>query len=145
MPYILELPPDADLKLRQRASRRHMTPEEYLQAKMLGWLRPRLGANTRITPEEKEIIDALNAQLSRGLWERIYDLQEKARGGATEEERGELLKLLEQTEQWNVRRLTEVMKMARKRNMHMTTFMHINKIGHHPVAEEIAQRYRLLD
>ena len=53
MPYTLELPPDADLKLRQRASRRHMTPEDYLQAKMLGWLRPRPEPNVRMTPEEK--------------------------------------------------------------------------------------------
>ena len=91
------------------------------------------------------MIDALNAQLSYDLWERIYTLQEKVRQEATEEEQNELLQLLEQTERWNVRRLTMLVEIARKRGMDMTTFMRVNKIGHHPIADEIAEKYRLLD
>ncbi len=142
MPITLDLPPELETRLRARASRRQMTPEEYLRTIAVDRLRPRVTTGMTLTPEERRVIGDLNAELSRDFWLRYYFLQQKARTDATSEERDEALELGARSEEWNTRRLTVVMEMTKKRSVTVTEFMRHNKIGHHPMARELSDRYR---
>lgn len=142
MPLTVMLPSDEYSKLHKRASRRGMTPEDYLRTIALDKLNPRRASDYLLTKEEKKTIATLNDELTRDFWSRYYELQELARTEISDVEHEELMRLLDKAEEWNVRRLTLLMEMAKQRGIDMTTFMRRNKIRHHPVANEFSAEYR---
>ncbi len=112
-----------------------MTPKDYLQAKMLGWLRPRPEPSVRMTLEERQTLDALNAELPRDFWLRYNALQEKTHEATfTTHERDELEVMLSKTGEWNERRIHLFIVMAKRRGMGWSDLMRQLHISHHPDA-----------
>ncbi|MBC8139545.1 MAG: hypothetical protein H8F28_27005 [Fibrella sp.] len=59
MSLTLKLPPEMDSKLRARAARRGMTPEDYLKAIAIDRLRPRRTSAATLTPQETAMAGSL--------------------------------------------------------------------------------------
>ena len=146
MPYTIELSPDMETRLQKRAARRGMTPDDYLQARTLNWLNPRHTNPTPpdiLTPDERKILDDLNAELPREFWVRYYALQAKASEGTlTHGENKQLEAMLDKSGDWNIRRIETIIPMASRRGMGWTELMRRLGITHHPVADQVAQEYR---
>lgn len=137
MSITLELPADMDSKLRARASRRGMTPEDYLRTIALDRLRPRRSSYQSLSAEEQETIAKLNGELTRDFWHRYKELERKIiSGDFSEAERDEALELARQSEAWNVRRISAINEMAERRGMKWDALMRQLKMSHHPDAGE---------
>ena len=105
------------LALRQMAEREHVANHTTLKA------------------EEQARLDALNTELPKAFWKRYRALAAKlSEERITEEERQELIRLTDQSEAWNVRRLELLEELAQKRGMHFPELMQTLGIRHHPDA-----------
>lgn len=136
MPYTLELSPDMDSILRTRASRRGLTPEDYLRTITEDRLRPRRGANGLLTSQEREDVTLLNAELSPDFWRRYSELTGKLSAGTLTETEGEEIKQLTAREEaWSGKRIALLQPMARKRQISLLELMKRNGIRHHPDAD----------
>ena len=134
MPYTLELSPDRDTLLRDRANRLGQTPEEYLRKIVEDRLRPR---RSLLTHEEQEAIALLNAELTPDFWRRYSELTEKLRARIiTETEHEEIKQFATQEEAWSAKRLALLHPMAQERNLSLLEFMKRNNISHHPDADQ---------
>lgn len=92
------------------------------------------GARLRLTADERAALDALNGELPPDLWERYRLLSTRVRKGE-ERARAELLQRIQKIEEWNVRRVTLLEGMARRRGTHFPELIKANDIRHHPDAE----------
>lgn len=139
MPITLELSPDVEKDLREEAMRRNIGVETLASTYFAqSWTRSRRRkhlASDTLTLEEQQTIARLNAELPRTFWSRYNALQEKIHQRTiTDEEGRELSTLIEQSEEWNIRRIEAISVMAKKRGIRWTDFMQRFGISHHPEA-----------
>jgi hypothetical protein len=134
MTLTLELPPELETRLHQEAARKGVEPETLVREVVARHLR-RSRPKVKLTAEEQASLNALNAELSPSFWKRYRTLQNRRRAERlTEAEHTELLQMVQETEAWNVRRLTLLEQMAQAHGMHFPELMTTLGIRHHPDA-----------
>jgi hypothetical protein len=139
MPITLELSPDIEKDVREEAMLRNIGVEILASNHFAqSWNKSRRRKHSPLdllTSEEQQVIADLNAELSQAFWSRYNALQEKINQRTiTDEESQELSTLVEQSEDWNIRRIEAISVMAQKRGMRWTDFMQRLQISHHPEA-----------
>ncbi|MBC7807857.1 MAG: hypothetical protein H7145_17120 [Akkermansiaceae bacterium] len=139
MPITLELSPDLENDLRIEATRRNVGVEklasDYFSRSWRSRHRKRSPLDI-LTPGEQEVIEKLNAELTREFWHRYKELERKiSDADFSEAEREEALEMSRRSEAWNVRRITAIDEMARRRGMKWDELMRQLKISHHPGAK----------
>jgi antitoxin component of RelBE/YafQ-DinJ toxin-antitoxin module len=99
----------------------------------------RLQPAVALTDEEKKTIEALYAELSPDYWRRRRSLEARQRNEKISEvEREELLALIDQGEDWNVRRLEYLFMLAQRYGKPHDHFLDVLGLRHHPLAEKAA-------
>jgi hypothetical protein len=124
MTITLEITPELEEVLRQRAQRAGLPPDGYI----LKLLRERLGGGERLPPhlphEETELLQQINQGLPPETWARYQALKEKRDARTlTPDEHAELLALTDEVELWNARRLELVLALARLRQVPLRVMM----------------------
>jgi hypothetical protein len=93
----------------------------------------------RLTAGEQQKIAALYDELTPDYWRKRRTLEARQRAGSlAEAEREELLALIEQGEDWNVRRLEYLFALARRYEKPHDYFLEALGLRHHPLAEKAA-------
>ena len=118
MTLTLEISPELEQTLRAIAERRGLAPDRYV----LDVLQERLDREQHLPPHlpraEAELLQRINAGLSSATWERYRALKEKRDAETlTEAEHAELIRLVNEVEGWNVRRLEAVAELAKLRGV----------------------------
>ena len=95
-----------------------MAPDRYV----LDFLQKRLdrdrGLPSHLPRAEAELLQRINEGLAEATWERCPALKDKRDTDTlTEAEHGELIRLVNQVEGWNVRRLETVAELAKQRGV----------------------------
>lgn len=113
--------------------------------------RPRVAKATAmpdlLTPDERKIIDDLNAELPREFWLRYnahFDKLDAARRGKaeyTKDDEAVGLRFVEKIADVDARRLQAVIQMAQRRGANPADFWKRLNLGHHPDSD--AGRKRL--
>lgn len=89
----------------------------------------------QLTVEEQQAIQRLYAELGPQYWKRRNALEARQRGEVlSEEEREELIQLIEQGEDWNVRRLDYLFGLALRYGKPHDYFLDSLGLRHHPLA-----------
>jgi hypothetical protein len=89
------------------------------------------------TPEEMQAIHDLYGELGPDYWRRKNALEAKQRAGElSAQEREELFSLIEQGEDWNVRRLEYLFNLAKHYGKPHDYFLDTLGLRHHPLARK---------
>lgn len=92
-----------------------------------------------LTPEEHQEIERLYAELTPDYWRKRRTLEARQRASSlSESELNELLELIEQGEDWNVRRLEYFFGLARRYGKSHDHFLDALGLRHHPLAQKAA-------
>jgi hypothetical protein len=124
MTITLEIAPELEERLRQRAERAGLAPDGYV----LKLLEEQIGNGQKLPshlpPEESRLLQEINRGLPTETWER-YDALKKKRDAATltPAEYQELLRLTDEVELWNSRRLELVLALAQLRQVPLRAMM----------------------
>jgi hypothetical protein len=118
MTLTLELSPELEETLRAVAAREGVAPDRFV----LDVLQERLAQDQRLPSRlpraEAELLQQINEGLSESTWERYEALKQKRDAETlTPPEHAELLKLVDEVEGWNVRRLEWVGELAKRRGV----------------------------
>jgi hypothetical protein len=93
-------------------------------------------ARQTLTSEEQGKIERLYAELTPEYWQRRHLLEDRQRAGEIgADEHTELLRLIEEGEAWNVRRLRFFFELARKYNRPSDYYLDTLNLRHHPLSE----------
>jgi hypothetical protein len=116
MTLTLEITPELEATLRTLAAREGVAPDRYV----LDVLQERLDREQNLPPHlsrsEAEILQRINEGLPPATWERYEALKAKRDAETlTDAEHQELLRLVNEVEGWNARRLTWVAELAQRR------------------------------
>jgi hypothetical protein len=121
----LEITPDLESELRREAAKQGLDTQGYI----LRTLRERLAASRPITAQrlpadEAALLQAINRGLSSEAWRHYASLKAKRRAETlTPQEQVELIKLSDQIEEMNVRRMEYVSQLARLRQTSVDALM----------------------
>jgi hypothetical protein len=121
MTLTLEISPELEQALRETAARAGIPLDRYI----LNLLQQRVVQEqdtTALLPQaEGDLLQKINEGMPEATWERYHDLKKKRDAQTlTEEERAELLTLVNEIEIWNARRLAFVGELARLRQMRLS-------------------------
>jgi hypothetical protein len=116
MSLTLELPPDLDAQIRRVAQAQGVPVESCaiaaLRQQFQGTLQP------AVRPTEAELLERIRQNLPTDTLARYRALTlRSSQGELTEDERLELLPLIDEVELWNARRLELVAELARLRGV----------------------------
>lgn len=113
----LTVPPEMERKLKQAANQLGLSPDTYIVRLLQQELQAR-STSARLSPEETELLQRINASLSSLEWERYRALLLKRDAeNLTDEEHAELIALSDKIEEANVRRMEAVAELARVRKV----------------------------
>lgn len=121
----LEITSDLESELRREASRLGLDAQAYV----LSMLRERLAAvrrlsASRLANDEATLLREINQGLPRETWRHYAALKEKRRAETlTPEEQAELISLSDKMEEMNVRRMENVVQLARLRRTSVDALM----------------------
>jgi hypothetical protein len=88
--------------------------------------------------EEMATIQALYAELSPAYWQRRHELETRQRlAPLSEAEHAEFMRLIDQGEEWNVRRLTYLFELAQRYGQSHDYFLDSLGLRHHPLSESV--------
>lgn len=119
----LTVPPEIERKLKQAATQIGLSPDSYIVRLLEQELQARSTA-TRLSPEETELLQRINASLSSLEWERYRSLLVKRDAETlTDEEHSELIALSDKIEEANVNRMEAVAELARVRKVTVPELM----------------------
>ncbi len=119
----LTVPPEMERKLKQAASQVGLSPDSYIVRLLQQELQAR-ATPARLSPEETDLLQRINASLSAMEWERYRALLEKRDAEMlSDEEHAELIALSDQIEEANVRRMEAVTELARIRKVTVPELM----------------------
>jgi hypothetical protein len=94
----------------------------------------------RVAPSADEMaqIQALYAELSPLYWKRRHELETRQRiTPLSETEHKEFMGLIDQGEEWNVRRLTYLFELAQRYGQPCDYFLDSLGLRHHPLSESV--------
>ncbi len=121
----LEITPDLESRLRREAAKEGLDPQGYI----LNTLRQRLvgirrAAVPRLSAAEASLLREINRGLPAETWRHYGELKEKRRAeNLTPAEQAELIALSDRIEEMNVRRMGNVIELARLRQTSVDTLM----------------------
>jgi len=119
----LTVPPEMERKLKQAASQIGLTPDSYIVRLLQQELQAR-ASSARLSSEETELLQRINASLSTVEWERYRSLLAKRDAeNLTGKEHAELIALSDKIEEANVRRMEAVTELARVRKVTVPELM----------------------
>lgn len=118
MTLTLEITPEQEATLHAIAAREGVAPDQYV----LDVLQERLDRERTLPPHlsrsETELLQRINEGLPEATWERYEALKKKRDAETlTETEHAELIRLVNEVEGWNVRRLEWVAELAKQRGV----------------------------
>lgn len=129
----LQLPPDLQAEIRQAAGQEGVDPEAFVVAAIKERVR-RTGDADRVSTESR-LLEQISAGLPPAIWQRYHELTAKRRDETlTDEEYPELLRLTDEVELWNARRLELLLELARLRGVPLRTLMEQMGLGQPPYA-----------
>lgn len=121
----LELTPDLEVRIRREAARNGLDTQSYI----LSTLREKLTGARRstvpgLTADEAALLREINRGLPQETWQRYSELKEKRQAETlTPEEHVELIALSDRVEEMNVRRMDNVVQLARLRQTSVDALM----------------------
>lgn len=119
----LTVPPEMERKLKQAASQVGLSPDSYIVRLLQQELQAR-ATSARLSPEETDLLQRINASLSALEWERYRALLAKRDAESlNDKEQAELISLSDQLEEANVRRMEAVSELARVRRVTVPELM----------------------
>src|SRR5262249_135966 len=118
----LELSPELESEIRKAAAREGIPPETYAVLAIEERVRRESQAEAR--GAESELLEQINTGLPAATWHPYHDLTAKPRHDTlTDDEYPELLRLTDEVELWNARRLELLHSLARLRNLPLRTLV----------------------
>ncbi len=118
MTLTLEIAPELEEALRATAEWVGIAPDRYVLDLLRERLIPTNGAPIGLPAAEAALLERINEGLPGGTWARYQSLKEKRDVGTlTDTEHAELIRLVNQVELWNARRLEAVAELAKLRGM----------------------------
>jgi hypothetical protein len=116
MTLTLEIDPELEPVLRAKAEGAGLPPERYVLDLLHERLQPTDGGPKGLPEAEAVLLERINEGLPPATWERYYALKEKRHAeNFTPEEHAELIRLVNEVEIWNARRLKWVAELAKLR------------------------------
>lgn len=123
MNVTLTVPVEMERKLKQAANQLGLSPDSYIVKLLQQELQAR-AASTRLSPEETDLLQRINASLSAMEWEQYRELVAKRDAeNLTGKEHAELISLSDKLEEANVRRMEAVTELARVREVTVPELM----------------------
>lgn len=118
MTLTLEIGPELEAALRATAERLGLAPDRYVLDLLRERLIPTNGGPAGLTAAEAALLERINEGLPEGLWARYEALKEERDAETlTEAEHAELIRLVNEVEIWNARRLEAVAELAKLRGV----------------------------
>jgi len=118
MAITLELEPEIEREVLARARAQGMSPERYLTTVIAAQIGTHLPEEPSPDVTEAQLLQEIRHGLPQATWERYENLKRKRDAEClTSEEHAELLRLVREVEQWNVRRLTFAAALAKLRGV----------------------------
>lgn len=116
MSLTLQLPPELEAEIRKAAAREGVPPETYAVTALEACVRSE--SETGPGDTESRLLEQINTGLPPATWQRYHQLCARRRDDALSvEEYSELLRLTEEVELWNARRLDLLSQLARLRGV----------------------------
>ena len=118
----LELPPNQEAALREAAAKEGLTPEAFLLRAAEEWMRrPEV---PRVAGDEAALLSEIGAGLPPVTWGRYHALIRRRQDEVlTPDEQVELIRLSDEVEAWNARRLSLLIELARLRGTSLPAVM----------------------
>ena len=118
MTLTLEISSELEEALRATAERAGLAPDRYVLDLLRERLTPTNGGPTGLPRMEAELLEQINEGLPEATWTRYHELQAKRNAETlTDAEHAELIRLVNEVEIWNARRLEAVAELARLRGV----------------------------
>ena len=132
MTLILNLPPEAEQSLHEKAARSGIAPQDYVIRLLLRDLPPQDVVQTArpLSREESLLLAQINKGTPADVWER-YDalLQKRDAGTLASEEHADLIALSDRIEEENATRMENVSELARLRGTTLAALVRELGIG----------------
>jgi hypothetical protein len=120
----LELAPELEAALRALAETEGVEPERYALRLVQEGVRHHTACPVRLPREEAILLEQLNQGLAPEMWQRYHELIAKRRAETlTPDEQATLIRMSDEIEAWNVRRLSLLIELARLRNLPVPKLM----------------------
>lgn len=124
MTVTLEIAPEVAEALRAMAQNAGLEPERYIARALTELVARHRGSPTPLPREEAVLLQQISQGLPVETWERYHDLVAMRRAERlTPEEHAELMRLTNDVEMWNARRIELVADLARLRNLPLAAMM----------------------
>jgi hypothetical protein len=118
MTLTLEISPELEAALRERAERIGLAPDRYVIDLLQERLAPTNDGPTGLPAAEVALLERINEGLAEATWARYQALKEKRDAGTLmDAEHAELIRLVNEVEIWNARRLEAVAEPAKLRGV----------------------------
>lgn len=118
MTLTLEISPELEQALRSSAERAGLDPDRYVLDLLRQTLTPANGSPSGLPPGEATLLERINEALPEPTWARYDALKAKRDANTlTDDEHAELIRLVNEVEIWNARRLEAVAELAKIRGM----------------------------
>jgi hypothetical protein len=115
MTLTLEISPELEEALRATAERAGLAPDRYVIDLLQERLTPANGGPAGLPQAEAELLARINEGLPESTWMRYHALKEKRDAETlTDAEHAELIRLVNEVEGWNVRRLEAAAELAKR-------------------------------
>jgi hypothetical protein len=124
MSLILDLAPELEAQLRTEAKKAGLDESQFVLNTLKEHLK--LARQTAaLSPTETELLQRINLGLLEVSWRRYYDLIAKHRAETLiPDEQRELIKLSDQIEEANARRIEALIRLAQLRGTNLDDLMH---------------------
>jgi hypothetical protein len=114
----LEIDPDLETALRAMAAGAGLPPDRYVLDLLHERLQPTHEGPQGLPHAEAALLEQINKGLPPVTWDRYHALKDKRHAETfTPEEHEELIRLVNEVEIWNARRLKWVAELAQRRGM----------------------------
>lgn len=118
MTLTLEIHPELEKTIRARAASAGLPPDRYVLELLQERLAPINGGPPGLPQAEAMLLERINEGLPPETWERYHTLKGRRHAESfTAEERAELIRLVNEVEIWNARRLKWVAELAKLRGV----------------------------
>jgi hypothetical protein len=118
MTLTLEISPELEEALRASAERAGLAPDRYVLDLLRERLTPANGGPTGLPAAEAALLERINEALPEATWARYEALKRKRDAETlTDAEHAELIRLVNEVEIWNARRLEAVAELAKLRGV----------------------------
>jgi hypothetical protein len=114
----LEITPELEAELRETAERAGLPPDRYVLGLVQERLAPSSPGPTGLGSAQSALLERIGEGLPQETWVRYHALKEvRDAGKLTAAEHAELIRLVNEVEIWNARRLEAVAELAKLRGV----------------------------